>query len=248
MKCSNFKIGVLAGENSPMLTKYLDSIIQCGFSEVVVLLDLKGYSAEDIERWDTRTGGRFYLINIGSTNKNYLKKLNLEFKYFSSLNDQSCLDFINYKKFHSLFNAGITRKLSKKIIESVSNGVINIHPGVLPKYRGCTCVEWAIYNDDQIGNTAHFMDVEYDSGPIISIEKYLFRCGSSYDEIRTKVYLDGFRFARKVMLKICEENLKPGEITTLKINNSTYWKPISSSKFLAMQNRLQRNEYKFLVK
>ena len=77
-------------------------------------------------------------------------------------------------KVDCFLNAGTQRKLSKDFLAIASNGIINIHPGILPDYRGCSCVEWALLNNDMIGNTAHFMDLNYDTGPIIEIEKYTF--------------------------------------------------------------------------
>ena len=69
----------------------------------------------------------------------------------------------------------------------MSNGVVNIHPGLLPKYRGCSCTEWAILNDEKIGNTAHYMDSEYDSRPIIIKESYDFKKEDNYENVRTKI-------------------------------------------------------------
>ena len=47
-------------------------------------------------------------------------------------------------------------------------GAVNLHPSTLPRYRGPIPVHWAIRNGDTtIGLTAHWMDEDFDSGPLI---------------------------------------------------------------------------------
>lgn len=52
---------------------------------------------------------------------------------------------------------------------------MNCHPGLLPKFRECTCVEWAVYLDEEVGNTVHFMNEKIDEGPIIVQEALHFK-------------------------------------------------------------------------
>lgn len=47
-------------------------------------------------------------------------------------------------------------------------GVLNGHPAPLPRYRGPNPIGWALRNgDSEIGFTFHFMDVEFDTGPVL---------------------------------------------------------------------------------
>ena len=62
---------------------------------------------------------------------------------------------------------GGTRIISKKIIKIPTRGILNAHPGLLPKYRGVDVIPWAIYNGDEIGVTVHFIDEGVDTGGII---------------------------------------------------------------------------------
>ena len=48
-------------------------------------------------------------------------------------------------------------------------GAVNLHPSLLPNYRGRAAVNWAILNGEtEIGLTAHFIDSGVDTGDIIS--------------------------------------------------------------------------------
>ena len=58
--------------------------------------------------------------------------------------------------------------IPKEILEIPSLGCINIHPALLPKYRGRYSTAHAIFNGEiETGATLHWMDEGIDSGPII---------------------------------------------------------------------------------
>ena len=68
-----------------------------------------------------------------------------------------------------IFCIGGTRLIPKDILEVPTLGCINIHPALLPKYRGRYSTAHAIFNgESQTGVTLHLMDEGIDSGPIIS--------------------------------------------------------------------------------
>ncbi len=65
---------------------------------------------------------------------------------------------------------GRSRILRQPIIRIPRVGILNGHPGLLPRYRGVDVVRWAIYNDDALGVTVHFVDEGVDTGRIIARE------------------------------------------------------------------------------
>jgi methionyl-tRNA formyltransferase len=69
-------------------------------------------------------------------------------------------------------------------------GILNCHTAILPYLRGCSCLEWSIYNDHPMGATCHYMVRKVDSGPIVSQSLLKYRPGDTYETIRTKmIYL-----------------------------------------------------------
>ena len=59
--------------------------------------------------------------------------------------------------------------LPKEILEIPKNGCFNIHPSLLPKYRGSTPIQAAILNGDKkTGVTIILMDEKMDHGPIVN--------------------------------------------------------------------------------
>ncbi|WP_406660259.1 phosphoribosylglycinamide formyltransferase [Methanolobus sp. ZRKC3] len=64
--------------------------------------------------------------------------------------------------------AGYMRLLGKTIIEAYSNRIINIHPALLPAFKGLHAQEQAFeYGVKVAGCTVHFVDEGMDTGPII---------------------------------------------------------------------------------
>ena len=62
--------------------------------------------------------------------------------------------------------------LSKKFINKFSGEILNIHPSLLPKYKGLFTHQRAIANNDKYsGCTVHFVDSKLDSGKIILQKK-----------------------------------------------------------------------------
>ena len=65
------------------------------------------------------------------------------------------------------------RILKKEHLEKFEH-VINIHPSLLPEYKGPTPTNWMAYNGEKIvGLTAHLVEEDIDSGPILFQKKLL---------------------------------------------------------------------------
>lgn len=84
-------------------------------------------------------------------------------------------EFINRLKSYvpDLFVVAHFQKLLKKELLSLPKiGSINLHPSLLPKYRGMSPQHWPIINGDQYtGVTVHYIDDGIDTGDIIEQEK-----------------------------------------------------------------------------
>lgn len=64
--------------------------------------------------------------------------------------------------------------IPKEILEIPKYGCVNVHPSLLPQYRGSAPIQWAILNGDkETGVTTMYLDEEMDSGDIILQTKTL---------------------------------------------------------------------------
>lgn len=55
-----------------------------------------------------------------------------------------------------------------EVIDLVAGKIFNLHPSLLPQYRGCSSTSWALINGERtIGYTYHYIDKQIDTGRII---------------------------------------------------------------------------------
>ncbi len=84
------------------------------------------------------------------------------------------LKILKENKISLICLAGYMRILSKKFIESYTKKIINIHPSLLPKYKGLDTFKRILTNKDcKTGCTVHYVNEKLDSGNII-IKKTFF--------------------------------------------------------------------------
>jgi methionyl-tRNA formyltransferase len=171
--------------------------------------------------------------------------MQIPFYFVDNHNSDSSISLIQNLKINCLLNVGTPRRLSANFLSSIQYGVINIHPGLLPAYRGCSAVEWAIYNNDKVGNTAHFMDEGYDTGPIIESEWYEFEKNSSYQSIRIKVYLAGCSLAARLLSRMQDAKLTLEDANKQDEAMAKYWEPISDVDMNKVFEKISAKKYEF---
>jgi len=110
--------------------------------------------------------------NIKSYGLNYARKYNIDKKIFNfknkSIAEKKILKLLKINKISLICLAGFMKILSKKFLKSFSGKVINIHPSLLPKYKGLNTHERVIKNNEKYsGCTVHYVNEKLDSGKII---------------------------------------------------------------------------------
>jgi phosphoribosylglycinamide formyltransferase-1 len=99
-----------------------------------------------------------------------IKKKVFDFKNSSS--DKKVINELKKNNIDLICLAGFMKILSKSFIKSFKGKIINIHPSLLPKYKGLNTHEKAIKNKDKYsGCTVHFVNSKLDSGKIINQKK-----------------------------------------------------------------------------
>ena len=96
-----------------------------------------------------------------------IKKKIFNFKNFKD-SEKNILLLLKKQKIRFICMAGFMKILSKKFIEKFHGKIINIHPSLLPKYKGLNTHNRAIKNKDKFaGCTIHYVTAILDSGEII---------------------------------------------------------------------------------
>lgn len=76
--------------------------------------------------------------------------------------------------------------LPAEIFALPKHGTINLHPSLLPKYRGPAPIQETIINgDSEIGVTVMIIDEQVDHGPIVAQQSYILTGAESYRELET---------------------------------------------------------------
>ncbi len=78
--------------------------------------------------------------------------------------------------------------IPQKIIEMSKFGILNVHPSLLPKYRGPSPIQSAILNGDKkFGATIMLLDEKLDHGPILSADHLTLADNVNYKELEDKL-------------------------------------------------------------
>lgn len=102
--------------------------------------------------------------------------------------------------------------ISKEIITLPPFGALNVHPSILPKYRGASPIETAILNNDkEIGVAIMLMDEKMDHGPVFEITKKAFEEWSNKEEVfKTMAHIGGEMLC-EIIPKWINEEIQPKE-------------------------------------
>jgi phosphoribosylglycinamide formyltransferase 1 len=96
-----------------------------------------------------------------------IKKRILDFS-FKKVAEKKVLSYLKKNKINFICLAGFMKVLSADFITKFNGTIINIHPSLLPKYKGLNTHEKAIKNKDKFsGCTVHYVTKKLDSGKMI---------------------------------------------------------------------------------
>jgi methionyl-tRNA formyltransferase len=87
--------------------------------------------------------------------------------------DATVSDFVEGAKPDLLWITDYRYLIAKEVLALPLLGTVNLHPSLLPAYRGRASINWAILNGEtKLGLTGHFVDEGMDSGDIIEQVSY----------------------------------------------------------------------------
>ena len=146
--------------------------------------------------------------------------------------------------------------IPKKIIDNFKFGVLNIHPSLLPKYRGASPIQAAIATGETTtGVTIIKMDEFMDHGPIVSQFKETINPDDSFGTLRQRLFERSAQFLidlipnylnGKITLK--EQNHNEATFTKLITKENGFIKPQVIANLLDNSENQKNKEDKFEVK
>ena len=130
--------------------------------------------------------------NIKANGLKIAKKHSIPYKYFSSnsqkLFERNCLSEIKKRNIKFLCLAGFMKVLSNNFIKTFRHKIINIHPSLLPKYKGLDTHERVLKNKEKFsGCTVHHVTSKLDSGKIILQKKVIINKNETVRSLKMKI-------------------------------------------------------------
>jgi len=121
----------------------------------------------------------------------YSTQYNIEKKIVNFNNnfaENKILNYINKKNIKFICLAGFMKILSKNFIKKFKGKIVNIHPSLLPKYKGLNTHKRALKNKEKfVGCTVHYVAIKVDSGKIILQKKVKIKKKDTVNSLKKKV-------------------------------------------------------------
>ncbi|MBN2143537.1 MAG: methionyl-tRNA formyltransferase [Candidatus Aureabacteria bacterium] len=98
--------------------------------------------------------------------------------------------------------------LPDAILSIPSYGCVNIHPSLLPKYRGAAPIQHALLNgDDKTGVTSMLIDAGMDSGPILMQKEVRVSFWDDFESLSKKLVLTGIECLKETLVGIRDSKM-----------------------------------------
>ena len=134
------------------------------------------------------------IFKISNKVFNYKNKIIAEKKIISEITN---------KKIKLICLAGFMRILSKNFIKRFKGKILNIHPSLLPKYKGLNTHQRAISNNEKYsGCTVHFVNSRLDSGKIILQKKVKISKFDTAKSLANKILIQEHMLYPKAIRKV----------------------------------------------
>ena len=121
------------------------------------------------------------------------------------INAPESVEFVRQCKPDLLLSAYFSQLLKREIIHSAPSGVLNIHPGWLPAYRGAMAYFWVLHNHSEHGGvTLHWIDEGIDTGEIIERRSFQIPHNATQETVLTLTAVIGAGLLRRVIHRLQE--------------------------------------------
>ena len=131
-----------------------------------------------------------------------IKKKILNFKN-KNLSEKKLLSILKINNVEMICLAGFMKILSNNFIKKFKGKILNIHPSLLPKYKGLNTHERALNNKEKYsGCTVHFVNSRLDSGKIILQKKVKISKNETKASLAKKILAQEHKLYPKAILKV----------------------------------------------
>jgi formyltetrahydrofolate-dependent phosphoribosylglycinamide formyltransferase len=145
--------------------------------------------------------------NYKAKGLNYAKKFKIKKKVLNlknkKLNENKLLSILKQNNIEMICLAGFMKILSKNFIKKFKGKILNIHPSLLPKYKGLNTHQRVLKNKEKYsGCTVHFVNARLDSGKIVLQKKVKVSKKDTVSSLAKKILVQEHKMYPKAILKV----------------------------------------------
>lgn len=190
-----------------------------GTKRVVVLLSGNGSNLQAL--LDHQQDANYDIIGVISNKPDvyglerarahHVAAIGLDHKVFSSRDafDRRLFEEVNRFKPDFIVLAGYMRILSTEFVEQFSGRIINIHPSLLPKYKGLNTYRRVLEDrQSEHGTTVHFVIPQLDSGTIITQASLQISPADDESSLKSRVQAMEHKVYPQVLALLSNDRLK----------------------------------------
>ena len=131
--------------------------------------------------------------------------MNKDFYQNKESADQLIVEKLKEAGAEYVFMAGYMRMVTPIILDAFPNKVVNLHPALLPSFKGAHGIKDAFDAGVKVtGITVHFANAEYDKGPIIAQEPVRVLEDDTLETLETRIHEAEHELYPKVVQLIAE--------------------------------------------
>ena len=179
---------------------------------IAVFISGNGSNLKSLVKHSLKKNSKFQICLVIS-NKSKAKGLNYARRYkikkkvinYSSINNAeiNILNELKRSKIDLVCLAGYMKILSRNFIKKFKGKILNIHPSLLPKYKGINTHQRALDNNEKFsGCTIHYVNSKLDSGKIILQKKVKILKTDNIDKLSKRILKQEYLLYPKALKKI----------------------------------------------
>ena len=145
--------------------------------------------------------------NFKAKGLNYAKIYKIKKKVFSfqnkNLSEKKLLSILKINDIDMICLAGFMKILSRNFIKKFKGKILNIHPSLLPKYKGLNTHQRVLNNKEKYsGCTVHFVNARLDSGKTILQKRVKISKNDTESSLAKKILVQEHKLYPKAILKV----------------------------------------------
>ena len=180
--------------------------------KTAVFISGKGTNLRNLIKFSKLKKSPIKICLVFSSNRlakglNYAKKYLIKMKIYNFTNKKKAefliLKDLKKNRIDLICLAGFMKILSPDFIKKFKGKILNIHPSLLPKYKGLNTHARAIKNKDKYsGCTVHLVNAKLDSGEIILQKKIKIFKNDTVYKLKKRVQKQEYKLYPKAISKL----------------------------------------------